>query len=341
MLTDRIGERPVMAGGLALFAAALAATAFAPGYHGLLAGMLVAGGMGASATGASGRAVMGWFARAERGMALGIRQMALPLGGAIGSIALPQLVGVGGVRAALLALAGVALTAAITAAVFMRDAPPPPADAPVPEVEQPTRDPRQWRLGAASGLLVVGQSALLGFVVLFLHDERGVSLGVAAGALAALQLLGAGARIAAGRRSDHEGVRIPRLRRIAAADAALLLATAVLAGAPGALLYPVLLAAGVTAMCWNGLAFTAAAEIAGRARAGTAMGLQNTIVSVGGAIAPAAFGAVVHATSWGLAYAAVAIGPVAALALLAPLQRDEARRARERARRLRQATAAA
>ena len=55
-----------------------------------------------------------------------------------------------------------------------------------------------------------------------------------------------------------------------------------LAGAPGALLYPVLAAAGVTAMCWNGLAFTAAAEIAGRDRAGTAMSLQNTIVSIGG-----------------------------------------------------------
>jgi predicted MFS family arabinose efflux permease len=254
---------------------------------------------------------------------------------------LPPVVGAGGVQAAMLTLAGVALTAAVTSAVFMRDAPPPPANAPVPEVEVPTRDPRQWRLGAASGLLVVGQSALLGFIVLFLHDERGVSLGLAAATLAGLQLLGAGARIVAGRRSDHEGLRIPLLRRIAAADAALLLATAVLAGAPGALLYPVLLAAAVTAMCWNGLAFTAAAEIAGRARAGTAMGLQNTIVSVGGAAAPAAFGAVVHATSWGFAYAAVAAGPVAALALLAPLQRDEARRARERAVRMSRATAAA
>src|SRR4051794_610820 len=341
ILTDRIGERPVMAGGLAAFAAVLAGTAFVPGYAGLLAGMLLAGGMGASATGASGRAVMGWFSRAERGTALGIRQMALPLGGAVGSLALPRVVGAGGIEAALLTLAGVALTAAVAAAALMRDAPPPPANVPAPEVELPTRDRRQWRLGAASGLLIVGQSALLGFVVLFLHDARGLSLGAAAAALAGLQLLGAAARIAAGRRSDHEGLRIPLLRRIAAADAALLLATAVLTGAPGVLLYPVLLAAGVTAMCWNGLAFTAAAEIAGRARAGTAMGLQNTIVSVGGTLAPATFGAVVHATSWGVAYAAVAVGPVAALALLAPLQRDEARRARERARRLRQATAAA
>jgi sugar phosphate permease len=341
ILTDHVGERPVMAGGLAAFALVIGVTAFSPSYAALLVGMFLAGGMGASATGASGRAVMGWFTRAERGMALGIRQMALPLGGAVGSLALPRLVGAGGLEAALLTLSGVALTAALAALLLMGDAPPPPANLPAPEVELPTHDPRQWRLGAASGLLVVGQSALLGFVVLFLHDARGVSTGQAAGALAGLQLLGAGARIVAGRRSDREGLRIPLLRRIAAADALLLAACAALAGAPGALLYPILLAAGITAMCWNGLAFTAAAEIAGRARAGTAMSLQNTIVSVGGTVAPTAFGALVHAAGWSTAYAAAAIGPVVALAILAPLQLDEARRARERAARLARAAAPA
>jgi sugar phosphate permease len=341
MLTDRIGERPVMSAGLTALAAVLAATAFAPSYGALLAGMFAAGAMGASATGASGRAVMGWFGRGERGLALGIRQMALPLGGAIGSLSLPRLVGAGGIEAAFLTLSGVALTAALAALLLMRDAPPPEVAVPAPEVERPTHDPRQWRLGAASGLLVVGQSALLGFIVLFLHDVRGLSTGVAAGALAALQLLGAGARIVAGRRSDRQGLRIPLLRRIAAADALLLAACAVLTGAPGPLLYPVLLTAGITAMCWNGLAFTAAAEIAGRRRAGTAMSLQNTIVSVGGTVAPTAFGAVVHVAGWGAAYAGAALGPVVALALLAPLQHDEARRARERAARLARAAATA
>src|SRR4051794_23049304 len=86
MLTDRVGERPVMTVGLAGTALALAATAYASGYAMLLAGLLVAGMLGSSSTGASGRAVMGWFARTERGLALGIRQMALPLGGAAASV---------------------------------------------------------------------------------------------------------------------------------------------------------------------------------------------------------------------------------------------------------------
>ncbi|WCB96835.1 putative MFS-type transporter [Baekduia alba] len=336
ILTDRVGERPVMAGGLTAFAVAIGITGFSSSYSALLVGMFLAGAMGASATGASGRAVMGWFSRAERGTALGIRQMALPLGGAIGSLILPRLIGAGGLEAAFLTLSGVALTAALAALLLMRDAPAPQLTHAeyTPDVEQPTHDPRQWRLGAASGLLVVGQSALLGFIVLFLVDARGLSTGIAAAGLAALQLLGAVARILAGRRSDREGLRIPLLRRIAAADGVLLGACALLAGGPGALLYPILLTAGVIAMCWNGLAFTAAAEIAGRHRAGTAMGLQNTVVSVGSTLAPTGFGALVHAAGWSAAYGAAAVGPVVALALLAPLQRDEARRAADRATRV-------
>jgi sugar phosphate permease len=333
VLTDRVGERPVLAGGLAGTAAALTACAFAPSFATLLAGLVLAGMLGASATGASGRAVMGWFARTERGFALGIRQMALPLGGALASLLLPHVAGVGGLRAALLVLAGISLTAALAAAAWMRDAPPPPPTLVLPASPPPTRDPRIWRLGAGSALLVVAQSSLVGFVVLFLHDARGLSAATAAAGLAAIQLGGAATRIAAGRLSDREGLRIAPIRRIALAGGALLAATAVLVDAPGALLYPVLLAAGITAMTWNGLAFTAAAEISGRKRAGTAMSMQNTLIAIGTALAPALFGVVVDASSWAVAYGLCAVAPIAAFAVLGPLVDDEEHRIRERARR--------
>ncbi len=334
VLTDRIGERPVMGAGLAGCAAALAATAYAPGYGLLLVGLLVAGMFGASSTGASGRAVMGWFRREERGFALGLRQMALPLGGAAAALALPHIVGVSGLKGAFLTLAGLCLTAAVAAVAFMRDAPPPDRPLPVVPAPPPTRDARLWRLGAAGALLVAAQASMLGFVVLFLHDARGVSAALAAGALAALQLLGAGMRIVAGRRSDREGVRIAPIRRIAVRNFAFLAATAALVHAPGPLLYPVLTCTAVSTMSWNGLAFTAAAEISGRARAGTAMSLQNTILAVGGALAPSAFGAVVEATSWTSAFAVLALAPLLAVFVLRPLEGDEDRRLAERERRL-------
>ena len=58
------------------------------------------------------------------------------------------------------------------------------------------------------------------------------------------------------------------MRRIAARNAALLAAVGALATGPGVLLYPLLAVAAISTMSWNGLAFTAAAEISGRARAG-------------------------------------------------------------------------
>jgi MFS family permease len=124
------------------------------------------------------------------------------------------------------------------------------------------------------------------------------------------------------------------MRRIAARNFVLLGLVAALATAPALLLYPVLLVAAVTTMTWNGLAFTAAAEISGRAQAGTAMSFQNTIIAVGGALAPSAFGAVVDATSWTGAFALLAVAPLVAFWVLRPLEGDEDERLAERERRL-------
>jgi sugar phosphate permease len=333
-LTDRIGERPVMASGLAGSAVALVGAALAPSYLALLAALFAAGTLGCSATGASGRAVMGWFARSERGFALGIRQMALPLGGALASLTLPWLVDADGLDAAFVALAGLSFTAAVASALLMRDPPPAPSlGPPMPAPPPPTRDARLWRLGAGGALLVCAQASMLGFIVLFLHDARDVSAATAAAALAAVQLIGAGMRIVAGRRSDREGLRIAPMRRMAARNAAFLAALAALATGPGALLYPLLIFAAVATMTWNGLAFTAAAEISGRARAGTAMSLQNTIISVGGALAPPVFGVLVEATSWTASFGVLAIAPLAAFLILAPLEGEEDARIAARARR--------
>jgi len=337
MLTDRVGERPVMTAGLAGTALPLAAAALVGGFAAVLLGLLAAGMMGASATGASGRAVMGWFGRSERGFALGLRQMALPLGGAIGSIALPLLAGAGGVRLALLTLAGLHLAAAVMAFTFLRDAPP-PANPPPVTAPPPMHDARIWRLGVAGALQIAAQAAMLGFLVLFLHDARGLSTHLAAAASAAVLLLGAGARLAAGRASDTEGRRIAPMRRNALRTAALLAAVAALATAPGVLLYPVLLVAAVSTMSWNGLAITAAGEISGRNRAATAMGLQTTILAAGGASAPVAFGALVDATSWAPAFAVLTLAPLAAFVVLRPLVGDEEERISAREQRLAAAT---
>jgi sugar phosphate permease len=334
-LADRIGERTVIAAGLAGAAAALGVAALTPSFPALVAALFVAGLFAASATGASGRAVMGWFARRERGMALGVRQMGVPLGGGLAALALPILVAAWDLRVALGALAAASLVAALAAARWMREAPAPAAGHVRVESPAPLRDRRLWRLATGSGMLVIGQSGVLGFIVLYLHDERGWSAAAAAAALATLQIGGAAARVWAGRWSDGAGERIAPLRRLGAASAGLLCAAVLLSGAPTAVVLPVLVAGGVLAMSWNGLSFTAAAEMSGRERAGTAMGVQNTVLSVFGAAAPIAVASVVSAGSYPAAWAGLALVQAGGVAVLAPLVGEERRRRAAREERLR------
>ena len=332
-LTDRTGERLVLSSGLLLTAAGLVAAALSSSFAMLLAGLFLTGLFGASATGASGRAIMGWFDRSERGLVLGIRQTAIPVGGAFAALSLPAIAIAGELEAALLALAGFTVFAAAVAALFMRD-PPPSAPPPGFDARPPMRDARIWRLGIGSGLFVMAQVGVIAFVVLFLHDERGLSFTEAAYVLAAIQIASAVARIVIGISSDRTERRIVPLRHSGLAGAALVALAAALADAPLAILLPLLVLGGAAMSSWNGLAFTAAAEIAGRQRAGTAMSLQNTLVSVLGVAASPLFGAIVELSSYQVAYLAISVAPVIGWWVLRPLEDEEDDRAEARRRRL-------
>jgi hypothetical protein len=71
----------------------------------------------------------------------------------------------------------------------------------------------------------------------------------------------------------------------------------------------------------NGLSFAAAAELAGRARSGAAIGLQQTALAAAGVVAPIAFAGSVSASSWALAFAAAAAFPLAGALAVGPLAR--------------------
>jgi sugar phosphate permease len=310
LLADRIGERAVLAGGLGAAAVAMVAAAYASSFASLVAALTVAGAAGASVNAASGRAVMSWFDAGQRGFALGIRQTAIPIGGAVAALVLPAVATAGGLRAAFLALAGGCFGAAVAGGIGLREAPPDREET-LTRSEHPLRDRRIWRLAVASALLVGAQISVLAFAVLFLHDERSLSTAVAAGLLAIMQLLGAGLRIGMGRWSDRVGRRVAPLLRLSFALAVALATSAALTEAPLALLLPALVLAGALGLSWNGLAFTATAELAGRARSGAALGFQQTALSIAAAATPPLFAALVEASSWGIAFGCAAVLPLA------------------------------
>ena len=307
LLADRAGERRVLAVGLAGCGAGLLVAAFAPSFAVLVAALTVAGASGASVNAASGRAVMTWFAREQRGFALGIRQTALPLGGMIAALILPPIETGGGVRAGLLTLAAGCLAGSAAGAWGLREAPH--REDELADIGHPIRDPRMWQLAIGSALVLIAQSSILSFLILFLHQERGLATAAAAGIFALIQALGIVLRIASGRWSDRTQIRIAPLRRLALGLTATLAAAAALLSAPLGVLIPVFVAAGALSLSWNGLSFTAAAELAGRARSGAALGFQQTGLAVTSAAAPPAFAVVVEASSWSLAFGLAAAMP--------------------------------
>lgn len=301
LLADRIGERAVMASGLAGSAAALGAAAAVHSFWPLVLLLALAGASGSSVNAASGRAVMGWFRPDERGLALGIRQTAIPIGGAIAAVTLPWLASTWGVPWAFVALACGCVVGSLAGAIWLRE---PPRE-PVPLAEQardPLRDHAMWLLSLGSWFYLVAQISTMTFVVLFLHVHRGVSTRHAGYVLAVIQLLAVGARIGAGRWSDRVGSRLRPLFLLGLALTGTMAAATAVVDAPLAFVVPVFVVAGVLGLSWNGLSFTAAAETAGTSRSGAAIGFQQTVLGVGVAVVPIMFAATANHVSWRSAY---------------------------------------
>jgi sugar phosphate permease len=318
VLADQVGERLVLVVGLGVCAAALVGAGYAGGFGSLLMLIGLAGAAGASVNAASGRAVMQWFPASERGFALGVRQTAIPVGGLISALVLPALA----LRSAFVFLAVLCTAGAVFGLVAIHE----PEGAAADDVLEPRglgatlRDHRLWLLCGGSSLYLVAQLAVVSFLVLFLHDKRGLSDGEAAAVLAGVQVVAAALRIGGGRWSDRIGSRMRPLRLVGIGSAVTLaLATAALS-APLTVLLPAFVLAGGLSMAWNGLSFTAAAEIAGRSRSGAALGMQQSALAAAGALVPPAFAAVVAASSWRVGFGLAALFPLAGVQLLRPLR---------------------
>ena len=319
LAADRWGERAALSLGLAGCAAFLAAAAWTTGLAPLFLCLALAGAAGSSVNSASGRAVMRWFGPEERGLALGIRQSAIPAGGLVGALAVPPLAAAGGSKAALLFLAGFCLVGALVGALVLRRGED-GESVEVSRIAATLADGRLWRLCLGSGLYLYAQLAMLGFTVLFLHEERGLSEGDAALVVALSQLLAVALRIGAGRWSDVVRSRVGPLRVVGLTVAASLLVVAALAEGPLWLLAVALAVGGALSMAWNGLSFAAAAELAGTGRSGVAIGFQQTVLSAIGVGAPPLFAATVAGLSWGMAFAVAALFPLAGWLALRPLR---------------------
>ncbi len=295
---DRFGERRVLvAGGVATGAlVALAAVAPLPG---LVCLLVAAGVASAASTPAGGRLVLLSFPPERRGLALGVRQTGIPVGGLVAAALLPWIAHLASWRWSVAAAALIAAAAVVPLVVsgladrgnrglvVQRHAGPSPA-----------RD-RNVRLLTAWGcLLVSGQYALIAFLALDLRQNAGLTLAAASLLVAVAQATGIVGRIGWGAWSDRtlaHGRKPLLLLLTAVALASVLLLLAVPRSAPVAVLVVVAAIAGFALIGFQGLWVTMVTEVAGPARAGTATGFGITFVAAAIAASPPLYGLVADA----------------------------------------------
>lgn len=298
LLTDRWGDRTVLLAGLGLTALALLVMAcFVAPVHGsvpplawLAAGMLSVGLLGGSVNGSSGRAVMGWFREGERGLAMSIRQTAVPLGGGIGALVLPSVAAHAGFAAVYGVLAAACALTVVLTWRWVYEAPSSEVAATAGSSAQggpgPLRDVMLWRMALAIGLLCVPQGAVVAFATVFLRDFAQADVLTLSLTMAAVQGGAAIMRVWSGRWTDRHGNRRAYLLACARLSAALF---AVLAGVAWVtqafsvdpvvmrvVLVAAIVAGGICVSAWHGVGYTELATMAGAQRAGTALGLGNT-----------------------------------------------------------------
>ncbi|MBN3729277.1 MFS transporter, partial [Burkholderia sp. Ac-20379] len=179
---------------------------------------------------------------------------------------------------------------------------------------QPLRDPTLRRLVLGIGLLCVPQFAILSFATVFLHDFAGFGAARIGIAMVTIQLGAMVSRVWSGRATDRLGNRRAFVRGTAGLAFALFAALAAATCAAGAarstpsldLAALLLVAAGIAVSAWHGVAYAELATMAGAQRAGTALGMANTVVYAGYFLTPLAIPSLLTRGGWGLVWLAAA-----------------------------------
>jgi MFS transporter, ACS family, aldohexuronate transporter len=328
-LADQWGVKRTLVLGQVVIALGLMAASTAASYPALIALMMVAGVGYGMLNPTSTKAVMAWFPASQRATVVGLKQVGLPFGGALGAALLPVLALAAGWRSAVMAAAILITVSALASLLFYRDSPhlPPAArDGSSIRVVLRTRD--LWLVALATLVFAGMQTVWLAFAVLYLTDVVGLPLLAASRYLALAQVAGMTGRIVFGLLSDYvfSGRRRAPLVLAGAGSAVCSLAMAGIGpGTSPMILVPLALVFGFCGVGWNGVQHTLMAELAGPRSAGTAVGLGLAVSSLGVTVAPPLFGWwVERAGSYTGPWIGLALMMVAAMALLGPV-RERAR----------------
>jgi len=312
ILVDRIGPRSAMLAGTAVGSAGIALAAAASSKEALFVALFVFGIGSAVVPIAGTGALFRVYPVARRGWALGVRQTAVPLGGAVAAVLYPALYALGGAGLTLAASAvAVAVTGSWFAAVVTGDRPD-RRHVGRRSLATILRAPGVPTLLAVAACYIVVLQALLAFLVPAVeaagHSELTASI-----AYFAVNLAAGVARIVWGSVADRGGgarrVRTLVEVGVVASVGALVFGVALHAGPVAVVVAAVVF--GLGALGWNALVYLSAGERVDPSLAGRSVAVAATVVFVLSGLATPVLGAVVDVLGWDALW--IASAAVAAL----------------------------
>ena len=306
-LVDRFGARLTMVLGTAIGSLGLAAAALAGSKTAFFLAVLASGIGSAVAPIAGTGALFRVYPPATRGRALGVRQTAVPLGGAIAAVAFPALYAIGGTELTLgFAATAVAVTGLWFALVI-------PSERIVREpgaggsVRTILRTPGVRTLLAVAACYITVLSALVAYLVPAVR-ESGHSELTASIAFFAVNIAAMAARIAWGWVADRGGgtrrVRALVEVGVLAAAGGVTFALALHLGPVAVVLASVVF--GLGALGWNALVYVSAGERVDPSLAARSVAVAATVVFVLSAVVTPVLGALVDALGWDALWVATA-----------------------------------
>jgi MFS family permease len=308
MLVDRLGARWVLVVGGVINGLGTLAAAMATSPWGFAAALLVAG-IGGSAVPVAGMAsLMRSFAPERRGVVMGWRQLAVPLGGTIGAIALPLLAGTGGVRLALAACAAAVTVTSISFGLLVPHAPAAAAVGKRSGLRDVLRVPGIRPALAVAVVYIMGLTSVLTYYIPA-AQAAGLTRSQAAIGFTLVNVVAGVSRPLWGRRADRGGgtrrTRTLRETGMVGAVGSLIILPALHAGVVTGLAATALMAFGVFG--FNGIVYLLVGELAGQARSGVAVGVASTVIFGGGAVVAPAAGLAVEHLGYGVLWAIAAV----------------------------------
>jgi MFS family permease len=316
-----LGTRRATLAGTALATLGLAVAASAES-KALLFGALLVSGVGSAVVPVAGAgALFRMYAPKSRAFALGVRQMAVPLGGTIAALLMPGLEAIGGIG---LVLSFGAAAVGITGAVFalVPDDTPLPAGASSRAFRSIWRAPGMQRLLVVAGFYIVVLQAVLAYVVPAARSA-GLSAFSASATYFAVNVTAIVARLFWGRVADRGGGarRSRTLTEVGAVASAGALFFVLALHAGVAAVLPAAVVLGFGALGWNALIYVSAGERAAPEFAARSVGVAATVVFLLSAIATPPMGALAAHAGWDVFWATTALLAAAGALVAARLPR--------------------